>query len=164
MLKKLVLKVAAITFALAGTIGFAFAQVDVNKADQAALETIKGIGPSTSAKILDARKKGGAFKSWADLNGRVSGIGDKTAVKLSDGGLTVNGQSLPNAGVVPAFAAKSKQSGMGSDAPNTQALAQSKKGSQSYGKAPTAPATQPTTKSTTQPAMQPAMQPATSSK
>ena len=39
----------------------AFAAVDVNKASQAELESIKGIGPSMSGKILDARKTG-AFK------------------------------------------------------------------------------------------------------
>ncbi|MES2831136.1 MAG: helix-hairpin-helix domain-containing protein [Pseudomonadota bacterium] len=93
---------------LVGSIGLTFAQVEANKADQAALESVKGIGPSTSTKILDARKKGGPFKSWPDLAERVKGIGDKTAVKLSDAGLTVNGQSLANAGVVPAFASKTK--------------------------------------------------------
>ena len=36
----------------------AFAAVDVNKADQAELEAIKGIGPTISAQILDERKKG----------------------------------------------------------------------------------------------------------
>jgi hypothetical protein len=32
---------------LVATMGFAFAQVDVNKADQAALDSVKGIGPVT---------------------------------------------------------------------------------------------------------------------
>lgn len=109
MLKKLVLNLAVMVVALTGSINFALAQVEVNKADQAALESVKGIGPSTSMKILDARKTGGAFKGWPDFANRVKGIGDKTAVKLSDAGLTVNGQSLPNAGVVPPFAAKAKQ-------------------------------------------------------
>ena len=77
--------------------GFAFAQVDVNKADQAALDGVKGIGPKTSKVIIDERTKGGAFKDWADFEKRVKGIGKKNAVKLSQAGLTVNGQALPDA-------------------------------------------------------------------
>jgi competence protein ComEA len=72
--------------------GFAFAQVDVNKADQAALDGVKGIGPKTSKAILDERKKGGEFKDWADFEKRVKGVGGKSADKLSESGLTVNGQ------------------------------------------------------------------------
>jgi len=90
MLKKLLLAIAV----LIATMGFAFAQVDVNKADQAALDSVKGIGPKTSKAILDERKKGGDFKDWADFEKRVKGIGEKNAVKLSNAGLTVNGQSL----------------------------------------------------------------------
>lgn len=85
------------------TVGFAFAQVDVNKADQAALDGIKGIGPKTSKSILDERKKGGDFKDWADFEKRVNGIGVKSSLKLSQAGLTVNGQVKPN---VPAATAK----------------------------------------------------------
>jgi competence protein ComEA len=91
MLKKLLLAVAA----LIATMGFAFAQVDVNKADQAALDGVKGIGPKTSKTILDERKKGGDFKDWADFEKRVKGVGDKNAAKMSDAGLTVNGQPRP---------------------------------------------------------------------
>ena len=90
MFKKILLAVAT----LIATMGFAFAQVDVNKADQAALDGVKGIGPKTSKAILDERKKGGPFKDWADFQERVKGIGDKSAPKLSAAGLTVNGQSL----------------------------------------------------------------------
>jgi competence protein ComEA len=79
------------------TMGFAFAQVDVNKADQAALDSVKGIGPAMSKRIVDERKKGGDFKDWADFEKRVKGIGDKNSTKLSQAGLTVNGQSKPNA-------------------------------------------------------------------
>lgn len=93
MLKKLLL--AAATFI--ATMGFAFAQIDVNKADQAALDGVKGIGPKTSKAILDERKKGGDFKDWADFERRVKGIGGKSSAKLSEAGLSVNGQSKPNA-------------------------------------------------------------------
>ncbi len=105
-----------------GFTNFAWAVVEVNKATQTALEDVKGIGPSTSSKIVDARTKGGPFKSWSDLADRVKGIGDKTAVKLSDAGLTVNGQSLPNAGVVPSYSTKSKPGSSSSPAATSPPL------------------------------------------
>lgn len=70
-----------------------FAAVDINKATPADLDSIKGIGPSTSTKILDQRKTS-PFKDWADLIQRVPGIGDKRAAKLSSEGLTVNGDAF----------------------------------------------------------------------
>lgn len=101
MFKKLLLAVAS----LIATMGFAFAQVDLNKADQAALDSVKGIGPKMSKTIIDERKKGGDFKDWADFEKRVKGVGEKNASKLSQAGLTVNGQAKPNA---PAAAVKSE--------------------------------------------------------
>jgi competence protein ComEA len=91
MIKKLLLTIAM----LVGLMSAAFAQVDVNKADQAALDSVKGIGPKTSKAIIDERKKGGDFKDWADFEKRVKGVGDKSAEKMSDAGLTVNGQPKP---------------------------------------------------------------------
>jgi competence protein ComEA len=93
MLKKLLLAVAM----LIATMGFAFAQVDVNKADQAALDGVKGIGPALSKTILDERKKGGEFKDWADFEKRVKGVRERKAQNLSDAGLTVNGQAKEKA-------------------------------------------------------------------
>jgi competence protein ComEA len=102
MIKKLMLAVATMIV----TMGFAFAQVDVNKADAAALDGVKGIGPKTSKLILDERTKGGDFKDWADLEKRVKGIGGKSAKKLSMAGLQVGGKSLEGAEMKAAKAAK----------------------------------------------------------
>ena len=71
----------------------AMAAVDVNKATEAELDSVKGIGPSTSKLIMSERKKG-EFKDWPDLIKRVKGIGDDRAAKLSAEGLTVNGASF----------------------------------------------------------------------
>jgi competence protein ComEA len=71
--------------------GMAFAEVDVNKADQASLDGIKGIGPAKSRLILEERKKA-QFKDWNDFESRIKGIGSKSAEKLSEAGLTVNGK------------------------------------------------------------------------
>ena len=86
MLRTLVLFLASTWAALA------FAAVDVNQATPAELDSVNGLGPGTSTRILQARKAG-SFKDWADLGQRVPGIKDKRAARLSDAGLTVNGAS-----------------------------------------------------------------------
>lgn len=70
----------------------AFAAVDVNQASQAELESVKGIGPGLSSKILDARKSA-SFKDWSDFVDRVSGIGPGNASRFSQAGLTVGGKT-----------------------------------------------------------------------
>lgn len=87
MLKKL-LVIATMLYA-----AVSFAAVDVNKANAAELDGIKGIGPSMSARILDARKTG-EFKDWSDLIARVKGVGAGNAAKFSADGLTVNGAAF----------------------------------------------------------------------
>lgn len=71
----------------------ALAAVDVNRATQAELESVKGIGPGLSTKILDARKAG-EFKNWADMVERVSGVGPGNAARMSQNGLTVGGAAF----------------------------------------------------------------------
>ena len=60
----------------------AFAAVDVNSADPAQLDGIKGIGPAIAGKIAAERKKA-PFKDWDDLIGRVSGIGEGIYGKIA---------------------------------------------------------------------------------
>src|SRR4030095_13667372 len=67
------------------------------------LESIKGIGPVISTKILDERKKGGPFKDWNDVLTRVKGIVEGNASKFSADGLTVNDKAYR-----PATASKTK--------------------------------------------------------
>jgi competence protein ComEA len=93
MIKKLMLGLAAFVL----TMGCAFAAVEVNNADQSALDGVRGIGPKLSKTILNERQKGGVFKDWDDLEKRVSGIGAKSSDKLSRAGLSVNGLAKPNA-------------------------------------------------------------------
>jgi competence protein ComEA len=93
MIKKLMLAVAT----LVASMGFAFAQVDVNKGDAAALDSVKGVGPAMSKQIIDERAKNGDFKDWADFQKRVKGVGEKRAAKLSQAGLQVNGKAKDGA-------------------------------------------------------------------
>jgi len=97
MLKRLV---AAVVALLAAT---ALAAVEANTATQAELEAISGVGPAISASIVAERKKGD-FKDWNDLLGRVQGVGDRSAAKLSAGGMTINGK--PYGGAARAEPAK----------------------------------------------------------
>ncbi len=72
----------ALTLLLSLVTTLAMAAVDVNTASEADLDSVKGIGPGTSSKMLEQRKAG-KFKDWPDLIARVPGIGDKRAAKLS---------------------------------------------------------------------------------
>ena len=90
MLKKLV--ILAVTLLSILMLPTAYAAVEINTADQAALDGIAGIGPATSRAIIEERKKNGNFKDWPDLEQRVRGIGERNSVKLSAAGLVVNGQ------------------------------------------------------------------------
>ncbi|HVL08753.1 MAG TPA: helix-hairpin-helix domain-containing protein [Burkholderiaceae bacterium] len=92
MLKKMLVAVAV----SCATLGSAWAAVDVNTADQAALETVRGVGPARAAAIIDARTKGGPFKDGADLATRVDGIGPKSVTKLEEAGLSY-GKATPAA-------------------------------------------------------------------
>ena len=90
MFKKLL---AALTLFYAA---FSFAAVDANTATAADLDSVKGIGPAMSTRIIKERKKG-SFKDWNDLITRVKGLGSKSAVQLSTNGLTVNGAAYAGA-------------------------------------------------------------------
>ena len=99
MIRNLIASLAVALFSLN-----AFAAVDANQATRADLETVKGIGPGLSAKIVDARKTG-AFKDWGDLVERVGGIGPGNAARFSQAGLTVGGSAF-DAKAMPAPAEK----------------------------------------------------------
>lgn len=70
----------------------AFAAVDANQATRADLETVKGIGPGLSGRIIEARKTA-SFKDWSDMQQRVAGVGPGNSARLSQAGLTVGGQA-----------------------------------------------------------------------
>jgi len=78
---------------------------DVNQASQAELESLPGIGPGASARILAEREKA-PFNDWADLIGRVKGLGAASAAKLSAAGLTVNGVGYAAPALEPAASAR----------------------------------------------------------
>ena len=86
MRKKIIAFLACLPLSLA------LAGVEINQASEADLDGIKGLGPATTRLILAERQKA-EFKSWADLISRVKGLGENSAAKLSEAGLSVNGVS-----------------------------------------------------------------------
>ena len=75
MKKLLLVLVACFTFAIN-----AFAMVNINTANQAELESIKGIGPAKAKAIIDYRTKT-PFKSVDEL-GKIKGFGKKSIDKI----------------------------------------------------------------------------------
>ncbi len=85
MLKKLFTLIALLTMLNA------FAALEINNASEAELDSLNGVGPDMSRKILDERKKA-PFKDWSDVMTRVKGIGKAKAAKFSREGVTVSGK------------------------------------------------------------------------
>jgi competence protein ComEA len=71
----------------------ALANVDINRASQAELETLRGVGPQLSTRILTAREAR-PFSDWDDLRRRVTGLGPAQSARLSREGLTVAGAAF----------------------------------------------------------------------
>ena len=74
--------------------------LEANTANEAELDSVRGLGPASTARLLQAREQG-LFKDWADLMRRVKGVKPATAAKLSAGGLTVNQQPYPATPTAP---------------------------------------------------------------
>lgn len=66
------------------------AATEANHATEAELDNVKGLGPSSTARIMQARGQA-PFKDWPDFLKRVKGLKPAKAQALSDAGLTVNG-------------------------------------------------------------------------
>ncbi|WP_411878843.1 ComEA family DNA-binding protein [Polaromonas sp. YR568] len=92
-----------LAFFAAMSLAAAFAAVDVNKASEAELDSVKHIGPATSKLIISERKKS-EFKNWEDFITRVKGVGEKRAAEFSAAGLTVGGAAYTGAGAADAKA------------------------------------------------------------
>ncbi len=67
--------------------------LEINLASEAQLDGLRGLGPATTRRILAARAER-PFADWRDLIGRVKGLGPQLAARLSQDGLTVQGQAF----------------------------------------------------------------------
>lgn len=98
MKKFLLVLMSIIAFSLSASV---WAAVDLNKATQAELESVKGIGPKKAQAIIEYRSKT-PFKSVDDLD-NVKGFGKKSVDKIR-GEISVGGSAAP----VPAAKAADK--------------------------------------------------------
>ncbi len=87
------LRVLLVALVLSPLSALAAGAVDINTADAAALEQVKGIGPSRAKAIVEYRQKNGPFAKVDDLS-QVPGIGEKSLAQLRDQ-LTVGGAAKP---------------------------------------------------------------------
>lgn len=107
---------AALGAALAcAAVGLA-AATELNTANQAELEQVKGVGPQLSEQLLHERARGGAFTGWDDLVRRLKGVGPARAARLSEAGLRVAGRAYPGKSPVPVRAGPASSTGAASPA------------------------------------------------
>lgn len=66
---------------LPGNSGQSGSLININTADEEALQELPGVGPALAARIIDYRENSGAFRTVEDLM-NVSGIGEKTFEKM----------------------------------------------------------------------------------
>ena len=98
---------------------------ELNLANQAELEQLKGIGPQLGQRILDERARQGPYADWADFQRRLKGVGPATAQRLSANGLRVAGQpylAMPAGSASAASAAQRWAAGLAQGA-STAAVA-----------------------------------------
>lgn len=91
---KSVALVAAAVSAIAVSPG-SWAAINPNSASAAELETIRGIGPSMSSRIVAERQKNGPFKSPQDFARRVAGVGPKKLKAFQEAGLQIPAVKIP---------------------------------------------------------------------
>ena len=87
------MKLRRCALALAGCLVAPCFALDANTATEAELDSVRGIGPPTTRRILAERDKA-PFTGWADFMQRVKGIRAPTASRYAAQGFTVNGQAF----------------------------------------------------------------------
>lgn len=80
---KRLLRSLILALALSPMAAIATGPVDINAADAASLEQVKGIGPAKASAIVQFREQNGPFASVDDLV-QVPGLGEKTVAMIRD--------------------------------------------------------------------------------
>jgi competence protein ComEA len=80
---KRLLRSLILALALSPMAAIATGPVDINSADAASLEQVKGIGPAKASAIVQFREQNGPFASVDDLV-QVPGLGEKTVAQIRD--------------------------------------------------------------------------------
>lgn len=80
---KRLLRSLILALALSPMAAIATGPVDINAADAASLEQVKGIGPAKASAIVQFREQNGPFASVDELV-QVPGLGEKTVAQIRD--------------------------------------------------------------------------------
>lgn len=97
-MRRAVVTCALFVFGLLASVSGVANALDANEASIDELQTIRGIGPATAARIVEARRQE-PFRDLDDLRERVRGIGEKNLRKMQDAGLAVgNDHVVPGTG------------------------------------------------------------------
>jgi len=95
--RQLTLQAGVVAMAAGMGIGMPAQAVDVNHANSAQLQGVRGVGPRMAQTIIDERDRAGHFESLEDLSDRVRGIGRKRLQSLRAAGLRIGtGQEAPD--------------------------------------------------------------------
>lgn len=87
--RQLTLQAGVVAMAAGMGIGMPAQAVDVNHANSAQLQGVRGVGPRMAQTIIDERDRAGRFESLEDLSDRVRGIGRKRLQSLRAAGLRI---------------------------------------------------------------------------
>mgnify|MGYP006267575123 CR=1 FL=1 len=90
------------------------AAIDVNKATEAELDSIKGVGPAMSGRIIKERQKA-PFKDWTDFINRTHGMGPSAAKRFSEQGMNVSGTAYTDAAGEASNKSATKKTGKKTD-------------------------------------------------
>ena len=82
LMKKLLLA-ALLALSLSPLAAMASSQIDINSADAATLEQVRGIGPAKASAIVAYRQENGLFKSVDELV-NVPGIGERSLEQVRE--------------------------------------------------------------------------------
>ncbi|UAW63684.1 helix-hairpin-helix domain-containing protein [Mycoavidus sp. HKI] len=111
MLKNLLFIVSVLALTSTIVIHPAYAGVDVNSANAATLQSIKGINSVKAETIVKERDQHGAYKDAADLAARVKGLGQRSVAKFQQEGLMIGTAVEPPVPAKPNVTTQSRPAG-----------------------------------------------------
>lgn len=111
MLKNLLFIVSVLALTSTIVIHPAYAGVDVNSANAATLQSIKGINSVKAETIVKERDQHGAYKDAADLAARVKGLGQRSVAKFQQEGLMIGTAVEPPVPAKPNVTTQSRPTG-----------------------------------------------------
>ncbi len=104
MIKKWLIIGCVSAFSTLTTIATVQAEIAINTAEESALQSIKGIGPTRAKLIISERNQNGPYRNAEDLAERIRGLSQKSVARLEAQGLIFG--NVPNIPPLPKNASK----------------------------------------------------------